>query len=103
MRAMGISIHTGWGACVVVGGSPRAPEIIANEIVHLLGEDDRFCFHAAAEMSRSKAPAWIVRTREKALKNAKRALTPALMRGVKVCALVAKDGAVADLDRVLAS
>jgi hypothetical protein len=38
-RALGISIHTGWGACVVVGGSLREPEIVANEVIEVLAFD----------------------------------------------------------------
>ena len=58
-RAMGITIHTGWGACVVVGGSLAKPEIIANEVIEILGDSERFCFHMAADMSRAAAEQWI--------------------------------------------
>lgn len=34
-RAIGITIHTGWAACVVVGGSLRKPEV-ANKVIELL-------------------------------------------------------------------
>lgn len=30
-HTLGISPHTGWAACVVVGGSLARPEIVANE------------------------------------------------------------------------
>lgn len=104
-RAMGISIHTGWGACVVVGGSLAKPEIVANEVIELLDDSERFCFHMAAEMERGEAVKWISRARRKAIANARRALAPLVARGVGVCAIVAPDRrfGAADLDEVLAS
>lgn len=73
-RALGISVHTGWAACVVVGGSLRQPEIIANEIVQVLPDPERFCFHAAPKMSRAATPAWIECNRNRALENVRRSL-----------------------------
>jgi hypothetical protein len=102
-RAIGISIHTGWGACVVVGGSLQKPEIVANEVIEILGDSERFCFHMAAEMERRAAEKWIARIREKAIANARRALAPLLARGASVCAIVAKAADARDLDEVLAS
>jgi hypothetical protein len=52
---MGISVHTGWGACVVVGGSLARPEIVSNDVIDILGDSERFCFHMAAEMKRAAA------------------------------------------------
>lgn len=101
-RALGISIHTGWAACVVVAGSPSQPEIIANEVIEMLGDDERFCFHMAAEMDRAAAPAWIARARVKALANATRALAP-LAAQARICALIARSNPAGDLDEVLAS
>jgi hypothetical protein len=34
-QAIGISVDTGWGACVVVGGSLAQPEIVANRTIDL--------------------------------------------------------------------
>jgi hypothetical protein len=102
-RAIGISVHTGWGACVVVGGSLQKPEIVANERIDILGDSERFCFHMAAEMKRPAAENWIARTRKKAVDNAARALAPLVANGVKVCAIVAKHGDAEDLARALAS
>jgi hypothetical protein len=102
-RAIGISIHTGWGACVVVGGSLQKPEIVANEVIEILGDSERFCFHMAAEMERAAAEKWIARTREKAIANARRALAPLVARGASVCAIVAKAVDAGDLDEVLGS
>jgi hypothetical protein len=39
-RAIGISIHTGWGACVLVGGSMASPEIIANQVIEIQGQSE---------------------------------------------------------------
>jgi hypothetical protein len=66
-RAIGISVHTGWGACVVVGGSLSQPEIVGNEVIKLLDDAERFCFHRAAEMKPAAAEEWLARVRAKAL------------------------------------
>ena len=100
---MGISVHTGWGACVVVGGSLSRPEIVANSVIDILGDSERFCFHMAAEMKLAAAEKWIADARRKAIANAGRALSPFLAKNVSVCAIVAKDGEVVDLEEVLAS
>jgi hypothetical protein len=102
-RAMGISIHTGWGACVVVGGSLANPEIVANEVIDILDDSERFCFHMAAEMKPAEAEKWIASTRTKALANARRALAPFVAKDVSVCALVAKEGDAGELDKILAA
>jgi len=88
---------------VVVGGSPRRPEIVANEVVDVLGDAERFCFHMAEAMERAEAKAWIARARKKALAEAKRALAPILAEAVAVCAIVAKPGDPGSLDEILAS
>ena len=101
-RALGISIHTGWAACVVAGGSLAKPEIVASEVIEILGDSERFCFHMAAEMQRAAAEKWLEQARKKAVANARRALAP-LVQEVSLCALVAKGGHVGDLAAVLAS
>ncbi len=101
--AMGISIHTGWGACVIVGGSLRAPQIVVNQVIEILGDSERFCFHMAAGMKRAAAERWIARIRKKALGNARRALASAMTPDVSLCAIVAKEGEAGDLGAVLAS
>jgi len=100
--ALGISIHTGWGACVLVAGTPETPRILANERIQILGDDERFCFHMAAAMQRPAAEQWLAQVREKALANARRALAP-LTAQAKSCALVARPGDPAPLDEVLAA
>jgi hypothetical protein len=102
-RALGISIHTGWAACVVVGGSLPKPEIVANEVIQIMDDSERFCFRMAAEMTRAAAEKWLARTRKKALANAKRALMPLVDNEVSVCAIVAKGGDAGPLNDVLAS
>jgi hypothetical protein len=101
-RALGISVHTGWGACVVVGGTPGKPEIAANERIQILGDDERFCFHMAAEMKRPAAEKWLAGLRRKALANARRALAP-LAAQARACGIVAKTGEPGPLDAVLAA
>jgi hypothetical protein len=99
--ALGISPHTGWAACVVVGGTLAKPMIVANELIDILGDDERFCFHMAAEMSLPEARAWLPRIRKKALANAKRALAPLLGNDVAGCAIVAKAGAALPIEKAL--
>jgi len=102
-RALGISVHTGWGACVVTAGSLRHPQIIASEVIEILPDAERFCFHAAAELDRVAAAAWIARARSKALASASRALAPLIAHSVDVCAIVAKEGEPGDLGEILGS
>ena len=101
-RALGITVHTGWGACVVVGGSLARPEVIANAVVEILPGHERFCFHSAAEMELEAATEWIERMRDKALRTARQALA-SLTPGVGVCAIVAKQGESGDLSAVVGS
>jgi hypothetical protein len=101
-RAIGISVHTGWGACVVVGGSLSRPEIIANSRIEILDDSERFCFHMAETMPRGAAEKWIATAKKKAVANARRALAPLLL-DVSGCAIVAKEGEAGSLDKVLAS
>jgi hypothetical protein len=102
-RVIGISVHTGWAACVVVGGTRAKPTIVANQLIDVLDDSERFCFHMAAEMKPTAAEQWIAAVRKKALTNAKRALAPLLDRDVKLCAVVAKAGEAPKLADVLAS
>jgi hypothetical protein len=102
--ALGISPHTGWAACVVAGGSLRNPQILASEVVEILADPERFCYHRAAEMKRDEAREWIARARTKAIANAKRVLTPLMARTVSACAIVAHAReAQWDLEEILGS
>jgi hypothetical protein len=101
-RAMGITVHTGWGACVVVGGSLDQPEVVANVVIEILPDRERFCFHSAAGMKLDVATAWIERMREKALLTARRELAP-LTSQVSACAIIAKQGDAGDIGTVMGS
>ncbi len=100
---MGISVHTGWGACVVVKGSPAKFDIVFNQIIQILGDAERFCYHRAAEMDASAAEAWMRRVRRKAVTSARKGLAAAAALGPKVCGIVAKEGEICGLSHVLAS
>jgi len=102
-RAIGISVHTGWAACVVVAGSLPNPAIVANEIIDLLDDSQRFCFHMAAEMKRDAAEDWLASVRRKAIANARQAFGRLVVDDVNACAIVAKEGDAGDLDRIFAS
>jgi hypothetical protein len=102
-QALGISVHTGWGAWVVVGGSLAKPEIVANEIVDVLDDSERFCFHMAAAMKRSEAEKFLNDVKKRAHARAKQAFARLAAKPVAVCAVVAKPGEPGALDEVLAS
>lgn len=102
MAAMGISVHTGWGACVVVAGSLEHPELIATAVIEVLPDNERFCFHTAVEMKPKAAMEWLAQMREKALSTARQALAP-LIPHVSICAVVAKEGEPGDLATILQS
>jgi hypothetical protein len=102
-RAIGITVHTGWGACVVVAGSLRKPEIVDNKVVDLLEDAERFCYHRAAEMKAASVQEWLTRMRAKALARARSELAPLLAEHVRVGAIVAKDGVLADADMALSA
>jgi hypothetical protein len=101
--AIGIAVHTGWGACVVVSGSLRKPEIIGNRVVDLLDGAERFCYHRAAEMQAASVPEWLARIRARALAQARTELAPLLTPAVRVGAIVARDGVLAEPDTALAT
>ena len=86
----------------MVGGSLAHPEVIANTVIEILPQDERFCFHSAATMKLAAATEWIERMRAKALTAARRELTPLTPR-VSVCAIVAKPGEPDDLGKVMES
>jgi hypothetical protein len=102
-RALGITVHTGWGACVVVEGSLRRPGILANGIVEMLGDAERFCFHRAAEMPSAERARWIEGVRSRAIANARQALRAFLAHEAQCCAVVAREGASPDLESALRS
>jgi hypothetical protein len=101
--AMGISPHTGWAVCVIVGGSLRKPQIIARDRIEMVGDSERFCFHLAADMQFEASVKWIAQLKKRAVMNARQALAHLLAQHVSVCALIAKEGVIGDLRQVLAS
>jgi hypothetical protein len=85
------------------GPLARETEIVANEVIEILGDSERFCFHMAAEMKRAAAEKWLAHVRRKALANAGRALARLVAQGASVCAIVAKNGDPGDMDSILAA
>lgn len=102
-RAIGITVHTGWGACVVVAGSLREPQVVDTRIVELLDGPERFCYHRAAEMKATGVAEWLLEVRAKALAKARTELASLMSGSVGLGAIVAKDGALPDPDTALAT
>ena len=103
--ALGLTVHTGWAACVLAGGSLRDPHLEAREHVELVaGDEARFVFHRASEMKRADAASFVARACREAIDRAA-AVFRRLVEGrdVEACAIVAKPGAMPELDVVLAS
>jgi hypothetical protein len=103
--ALGVSVHTGWAACVVAGGSLGSPRIDAREEIELLADPARFVFHRAAEGRRAEAERSVARARAEATERAVAALIRfAKAYGVVGCAIVASAGEMPErLDDVLGS
>ena len=97
--AMGLSVHTGWAACCVVGGDPRAPRVVARERVELLGDAERFVFHRAAEMQPDEVERYVRDVREKGVRAGKTAISAVATRAgaegtLRSCAVIAREGAM---------
>ena len=75
------------GGWILRAGSLKPAAFIANRIVDVLHDSERFCFHMAAEMKPLAAEKWIELVRAKALLNAKRELAPLIDQ--KLAALAA--------------
>jgi hypothetical protein len=102
--ALGLCSHTGWAAAVVAGGGWSAPVLAAREHVELLGQDERFLFHKAAEMPPAQARAWVARARAKAAERATAVMRRlASAHPVEACALVAKKGTLLPLEDIVAA
>ncbi len=103
-HAVGVSVHTGWAACVVAAGSPQRPSLALREHLELLADPERFVFHRAAEMPRAAAARFVERTRADVVACASRVFRRILDRhDVTTCAIVAKSGTMPELDRILES
>lgn len=106
---LGFSVHTGWAACVIASGSVREPRLVARERVQILGDADRFVFHAAAEMSPAEGRRSIARFERIAAERAAVALAELLERAraagleVRACAILAKDGPMASFEEIVAA
>lgn len=108
--AIGLSVHTGWAACVAAGGSLRAPRIEARLEIEMLGDSERFVFHRAEELEVPEARLWVARLEEQATDRAIAAiarLVEDLRRAdqdVVACAIVAKETPLpVSLEEILAT
>jgi hypothetical protein len=76
--ALGFSVHTGWAALAVLGGTPRAPEVVDRREVEMIPghEPDAppFVFHAARGLPLPKAEVFIRQFAERSEEQARRAL-----------------------------
>jgi len=89
--ALGMSVHTGWASCVMAAGSLQEPHVELREDIEILGDADRFVFHAAAKLPIEEARRSVARARELAAVNGKEALVRLIQgREVVACAIVAK-------------
>ena len=100
-------MHTGWAACCVVSGDVRAPEILAREVIEILGDRERFVFHVAAAMKPADAERSVARAKQDAVRAAKSALDRLIERmraqgrSIERCAIVARQGAMPPLEEVV--
>ena len=102
--ALGASVHTGWASVVVAGGDWTKPVLVAREHVELVGEDERFVFHKAAELPPGEARAWVARVRGLTMARATAVMKRlATTHALKAAAVVAKKGAMLPLEDVLAA
>jgi hypothetical protein len=57
--AIGVSVHTGWVVAVVASGTLDDPRVVLRRRFELLGQGERFLFHAAAEVPIARAEALV--------------------------------------------
>lgn len=88
---------------MVVGGSLEKPQILANSVIELLKETERFCYHRAAQMEAPAARQWLTQVRAKALVQARSELAPLMDRYVRACAIVAREGPLPDPEAAFAT
>jgi hypothetical protein len=100
--AVGLSIHTGWAACVIAAGSAKSPRILAREIVEVLGDAERFVYHMAAELPLPRAERSVEKARQSAQQHARTAVKRMLELATEAehrlvaCAIVAKKSPMPD-------
>ena len=73
--ALGLKLHTGWAALVVVAGRPGDIQVLLRQRLELLPADGsipRFVYHQAAEMKLPQATQ-LVKSARKAAEDAARA------------------------------
>ncbi|WP_394834458.1 hypothetical protein LVJ94_48970 [Pendulispora rubella] len=105
LLALGISVHTGWAACVVAAGSLASPYIEVREEIEILGDADRFVFHVAAKLPIEDARRWVEEARLRASERAAEALERiASGRSLAACALIGSNKPMPEpLEHVLAA
>ena len=101
--ALGITVHTGWGACVMIARCEGHIEIVENKIVSLATDADRFCYHRAADMELREAERWLAERYGSTVKKGREFLDPLLKRGVFACGVVAKAGRRGEVVDILRS
>jgi hypothetical protein len=102
--ALGVTVHTGWAAAVVAGGDWHEPVVAAREHLELLGDEERFVFHRAAEMTPGDAQKCVARARKDATERASAVMKRLADRyGVESCVVVAKKGALLPLQDIVAA
>src|SRR5512140_154191 len=108
--AIGLTVHTGWAACVAAAGSLRAPRIEGREKIGILGDAERFVFHRAAKLDLAAAERTVSRARAQAVDNATAAVASVLerLRAARhepvACAIVANGAAMdSSLGEILAA
>jgi hypothetical protein len=94
--AVGFSVHTGWAASVLVGGTPRSPRILDRREIRLSHSENTLeaeVYHRAAELSASKALPFVKEAQKDAARRALEALRslssahPLVAAGVLVSAV----------------
>jgi hypothetical protein len=111
--ALGLRVHSGWAALVVVGGSARAPEVSARRRIEMADPQlpgSQQPYHAAEGLELAKAAARLKRFRETARRMAARGLGQVIAEardrglGVVGCGILQSSGRVgASLATTLAS
>jgi hypothetical protein len=106
--ALGLSVHTGWAACVAAcAGAP--PQVVLREEVRMLDDPERFVFHRAAKMSRGEGEKSVARALAAARAGAEAQLGAIAERleaaghRVTACAILAKPGELPSFEDIVAA
>jgi hypothetical protein len=105
---LGLVVHTGWAACVVVRGTLTAPAVEVRARIELLGDAERFVYHRAAELGSRAGRQLIDQATTAACASARleigRIIEGVAPRRVAFGVVVAKTGSVrGSLDEILAA